>query len=185
MLVKTGCISLSVPEPNRLLSEDHAEVDQLRCALMTALDEGDAVATLERLDLFWARLAMHIRAEHLHLFPKVLQALEQSENTVSLEETQNAIQQLRRDHDFFMHELASAIQTARKLDPTTASEQLREIRARVVEVEKRLAIHNHLEENGVYIWAKTSLDQNEQAALARLIKAELTNLPLRFAKNAT
>ncbi len=34
----------------------------------------------EKLDIFWARLAMHIRAEHLHLFPVTLKALESKDD---------------------------------------------------------------------------------------------------------
>src|SRR2546421_4090324 len=95
----------------RLLAGDHAELDELLRALDDALAGGDAAAAFARLDLFWARLAMHIRAENLHLFPTILAALaDESEKferlTSALSEARANIAQLRVDHDFFMHELA-------------------------------------------------------------------------------
>ena len=58
-----------------LLAEDHEALDKALSALLAALDEGDSATAFARLDLFWARLAMHIRAEHLQLFPAILRAL--------------------------------------------------------------------------------------------------------------
>ena len=48
-----------------LLEKDHTEVDQLYNEVVGRLDAGSSEEVLERLDLFWARLAVHIRAEHL------------------------------------------------------------------------------------------------------------------------
>ena len=62
-------------EPERLLAEDHAALGELLRAFLTQLDEGDTAGAFVHLDLFWARLAMHIRAENLHLFPAILNAL--------------------------------------------------------------------------------------------------------------
>lgn len=63
-----------------LLAHDHSELDSTLAGLVSALFEGDAARSLERLDLFWARLAMHIRAENLYLFPALLRAAELIEN---------------------------------------------------------------------------------------------------------
>lgn len=57
------------------LANDHVALDQLLKQLQAALNDGDVKACYARLDLFWAKLAVHIRAEHLHLFPRVLQAV--------------------------------------------------------------------------------------------------------------
>lgn len=102
------------------LARDHASLDRLLDELRAALDAGDITRSHERLDLFWARLAVHIRAEHLQLFPAVLNALtENKESDVSktsfLSQAQHTIDELRRDHDFFMHELSRAIIVMREL----------------------------------------------------------------------
>lgn len=55
-----------------LLAKDHKELDKLLGAVTAALEHGDSLEAFETLDLFWARLAMHIRVENLYLFPSVL-----------------------------------------------------------------------------------------------------------------
>jgi hypothetical protein len=62
-------------EGAKALADDHAEVDELIQLLFVALDDKDTTLSFERLDLLWARLAVHIRAEHLCLFPSILGAL--------------------------------------------------------------------------------------------------------------
>src|SRR5215216_3492267 len=104
------------------LARDHEDLDTLRDELCAALEGSDVREIYQRLDLFWAKLAIHIRAEHLHLFPAILHALssaEDVEQAPSLAEAQNTIEELRRDHDFFMHELAGAIAAMRNLLKTT------------------------------------------------------------------
>jgi hypothetical protein len=59
-----------------LLAHDHSELDGLLDAACSALAAGALERSFETVDVFWARLAMHIRAEHLHLFPTVLQAVD-------------------------------------------------------------------------------------------------------------
>ena len=44
-----------------LLVTDHAELDALGRDLLSAFDRGDAPEVLTKLDLMWARLAVHIR----------------------------------------------------------------------------------------------------------------------------
>src|SRR2546423_10245376 len=100
-------------EPSRRLADDHHGIDRILNQLETALKAEDVEAVDIRLDLFWARLAVHIRAEHLHLFPTVLRALQERESAderlPSPGAAQKMIAHLRDDHDFFMHELASAV----------------------------------------------------------------------------
>ena len=49
--------------------------------VLTALHNKDVEASYSKLDLLWARLAVHIRAEHLHLFPAVINRLTGSTDT--------------------------------------------------------------------------------------------------------
>ena len=175
-----------------LLAEDHEALAKLLTALLAALDEGDAVTVFARLDLFWARLAMHIRAEHLHLFPAILRALdgdpgERADKTAAPAEAREAIAQLHRDHDFFMHELAAAIKIMRDCrtkagdDGATAIETVRQM---IAKVRDRLEVHNQLEEDMVYRWPAKLLAPAEQTALAAQIRGEIRNLPPRFREEA-
>src|SRR5688572_4473628 len=137
-----------------LLVGDHAEVDALFRDLSHAFDRGDARAVFEKLDYLWARLAVHIRAEHLHLFPALLAAAAAApdvgtDDAPAPEEVRAAVARLRADHDFFMHELAAAVNAARELaaqDDPPAPERVASIRGRAFEVAARLVEHNRLEE---------------------------------------
>jgi hypothetical protein len=175
-----------------LLAEDHEALDKLLHALLAALDLDDAPTAFLRLDLFWARLAMHIRGEHLHLFPAILRALpsdtgKRGEETPATAETLEAIAQLHRDHDFFMHELAGAIkimrdhQTTRGVDSKSEIERVRQM---VATVRDRLETHNKLEEDLVYRLPAKLLEPEEQTALEVEILGELKNLPRRFRNEA-
>src|SRR5215510_1310526 len=128
------------------LSDDHQAVGEILEQLLTALNDKDGQLSLARLDLLWARLAVHIRAEHLHLFPAVL---------TRLDDAQSVVDSLRSDHDFFMHELARAIGILREL-PQNA---LTTVRGIVLEIEKRLITHNELEETTIYPWATSMLTE--------------------------
>ena len=153
------------------LLDDHNAVSEVLKQLLTALDDKDVRATYSRLDLLWARLAVHIRAEHLHLFPAVLSRLN---------EAQPVVERLRMDHEFFMRELAQAIGVLRELDET----KLGAVGDTVREIEKRLATHNDIEESQIYHWASTILTEPEQTDLAARINAELENRPPRFSMEA-
>ena len=87
-----------------------------------------------------------------------------------------------------MHELARAIGILRdlvkNLDPGTVQEGMRLVRQAVLEVEKRLVLHNELEENQIYRWTETILTEREQAELATQISAELSNRPPRISPGA-
>lgn len=103
-----------------ILASDHADVDALFSELSRAFDRGGAREVLEKFDYIWARLAVHIRAEHLHLFPILLAAstggrAAEAGGAPSPEEVRAAIEHLREDHDFFMRELAATVATAREL----------------------------------------------------------------------
>ncbi|HEX8749049.1 MAG TPA: hypothetical protein VF717_17875, partial [Pyrinomonadaceae bacterium] len=102
-----------------VLADDHAKVGELIHLLLASLDEGDKARSFERLDLLWARLAVHIRAEHLCLFPSILGALGKSTSRHSTgepgsERVREVLELLRADHDFFMVELGKAVNAARE-----------------------------------------------------------------------
>ena len=161
------------------LSDDHDSVSEVLKQLLTALDNKDLQASYSRLDLLWARLAVHIRAEHLHLFPAV---------TKHLHEAHAIVENLRTDHDFFMRELARAIAILRELPEriVTANHEakLALVRNTVREIEKRLITHNEIEESQIYRWSSTILTKPEQSELLARINAELENLPPRFSMEA-
>jgi len=150
------------------LSHDHHAVGEVIEQLLTALENKDVETSYSRLDLLWARLAVHIRAEHLHLFPAV---------TDHLSEAPLIIKNLRADHDFFMHELARAIGILREDKLTGVADIVRK-------VEERLATHNEIEENQIYRWSGTVLSESEQLELLARINSELENHPPRFSKQA-
>lgn len=167
---------VSVSLVRQRLADDHDAVDEVLTQLLTALDNKDVQTSHTRLDLLWARLAVHIRAEHLHLFPAVASRMT---------EAQPVIDRLRADHDFFMHELAQAIGILRELPKTTSDEaKLAAVAGAVREIKRRLAIHNELEEHQIYRWSSTMLTEQEQSELLTRINAELENHPPRFSAKA-
>ena len=176
-----------VSRANQRLSDDHQEVGDVLKQLLMALDNKDVGATYARLDLLWARLAVHIRAEHLHLFPAVIGRLTATVDAPvasDLSEAQAMVEKLRSDHDFFMRELAQAIGILRDL-PTKIAGASDEAKFTAVgdavrEIENRLVTHNEIEENQIYSWASTILTEPEQTDLAARINAELENRPPRF-----
>ena len=62
---------------------------------------------------------MHIRAEHLHLFPSVLnraiEARRKHASQPSLAEAKTVVEQLRADHEYFMVQLGVAVEAMRGL----------------------------------------------------------------------
>jgi hemerythrin-like domain-containing protein len=169
-----------------VLAKDHSALDKLLKTLFAALDNAETAAVFERLDFFWARLAMHIRAENLHLFPAILSRLEEvpQANQFLLTATREAIAQLRADHDFFMHELAAAIKAMRRLKANGHSESeshtMDEVRASITAITRRLESHNQIEEELVYGLPAKVLTLSEQRTLTAGIERELQNLPPRF-----
>ena len=169
-------------QARQVLSDDHHAVSEVLNQLLTALDNKDVQTSYAKLDLLWARLAVHIRAEHLHLFPAVTNRLAESNEALAMVEV------LRTDHDFFMRELAQAIDTLRELRHRVlvASDEtkLNALADAVREIERRLATHNELEEKQIYLWSSTILTEPEQLELRARINAELENRPPRFSAEA-
>lgn len=175
-------------EPAHVLGDDHSEIHALIHELLTALDQENTAQSFELLDLLWARLAVHIRAEHHCLFPSILDASPHnftgSSGTPKYDEAKSAIDSLRHDHDFFMHELGIAVNRMRKKetrsDHDLASKILRDVRSSVVKVQSRLDTHNRLEENHIYKWVNVLLDETKRLTLMASIRQELENIPPRL-----
>lgn len=171
------------------LTDDHTEMDALLEELFDALETADVELIYKSLDFFWARLAMHIRAEHLHLFPAIIkaiktQAAENNSSVPSLTEALNAINDLQDDHNFFMRELLAMIKLLRELRENKMnadfSKEISDVRETIISVKCRLEKHNETEETKVYLWADALLNQAECAALTVKMQREITNLPPRF-----
>jgi hemerythrin superfamily protein len=176
----------------QLLADDHADLGRLIKEVFIALEGRDAERVFQSLDLFWARLAMHIRAEHLHLFPGVLNALRGDADQISdrrRDEIVDLIAHLRQDHDFYMKTLATAVNVIRHL-PNDSSEQqtagvMAEVRERLDAVVKSLEQHDEAEEQLIYELPQTLLTEAAQSTLAVDITRELENLPPRFSTKTT
>jgi hypothetical protein len=149
------------------LETDHRELDLIYREAVDALSSGDAADALAKVDLFWARLAVHIRAEHVRVFPTVPRT----------PHNDDVIARLRRDHNKFMAALAEAVGLLR--GPITST-SVSEARALVLQLGEQLAEHNRLEEVTVYREADTHLTHAQKADLALSIDAELKNLPPRL-----
>ncbi len=162
-----------------LLESDHAELDELLQDSIAALEAGEAARAFTHLDFFWARLAMHIRAEHLQLFPRVLEVAE----SLSIDQLPSLLIELRQDHDYFMRELARAIKAMRLLFHFgNAAETFAVVRQLVTGVQERLERHNRLEEELVYtIATEKYFDRLSLQSLASSIRSELDRYPNRFA----
>jgi len=178
------------PDTEKLLVDDHVDLGGVLTKLKEVLSSGDVETSHAELDLLWARLAVHIRAEHLQLFPAVIDRLGKvtlgTAGAPSLREGQLVVERLRADHDFFMHELAGSIKILRELSNAADREKidvgLNTVRDTLLEVEKRLAVHNEFEEILIYRWTTLILNEQEQADLAKRINAELANYPPRFSR---
>lgn len=179
------------PEASRQLIDDHVALDKILKGLKGELARRDVIASHAKLDLFWARLAVHIRAEHLHLFPAVLSHLEsvkgECASAPDLSAAQSLVARLRADHDYFMLGLALLMETMRGLLEISEAEIINErmgyVSDMVVEIEQRLIDHNELEEGQVYRWVTTMLCPAHQVTLARQIISELEKRPPRFPGN--
>lgn len=179
---------------NDTLTNDHAEVDALLRGLTRAFDGGDAREVFEKLDYLWARLAVHIRAEHLRLFPALLAAADAAAGdddaadagAPTPRDVREAVERLREDHDFFMRELATAVNGARALAARGGEDGdddvLRGLRERVLAVAERLAEHNRVEEEQVYRWPEALLNERERADLSAGVRREIENIPPRFSE---
>ncbi len=169
-----------------LLEDDHSSLDQLLIELNAELIKPDINRAFELLDLFWARLAVHIRAENVHLFPALANAdpslFSGRGSLPSFEEAQSLLLRLRSDHDFFMKELAQIVKIMREIiaGQQTRLKEVKEIRQRMTIIKKRLEAHNRLEEEQVYIWPSLIFDDPTVIGLTKRLQRELENLPTRF-----
>jgi hemerythrin superfamily protein len=161
------------------MSDDHHAVSEILKQLLTALHNKDVEVSHFKLDLLWARLAVHIRAEHLHLFPAVVSEFAAAESIIV---------HLRADHDFFMRELARAIGVLRVLPKsiieTSDNAKLATVSDTIREIERRLVSHDDIEEHQIYSLASTMLTTTEHMKLAKRIQTELENRPPRFSEEA-
>ena len=155
-----------------LLTTDHKELDALGRGLFEAFDRGDAAEVLSKLDVVWARLAVHIRAEHLHLFPALLAASMGGGHAAggpSAREVEETLSRLRDDHNFFMRELSACVNALKRQaggDECKPAEEFEAIRRSVLGVFERLREHNRLEEEEVYHWPRDLLSGAERNRLA-------------------
>jgi Hemerythrin HHE cation binding domain. len=173
-----------------LLTDDHDRLNEMFAGIFADFDAEDVEAVYRNLDFFWALLAVHIRAEHLRLFPQILQAAELSDKTNSegvpgIEYVRETIARLHSDHNYFMRELLSAIKQMRLLRgkgrTMNDGELLAKARRNVEAVQKRLETHNEIEEKEVYLWADLFFEGASGADLREKIQKELDNIPPRFA----
>ena len=174
----------------KLLGHDHSELDELLGAFFAAAERRDLDQSFNTLDVFWARLAVHIRAEHLHLFPTLIAAVARSEQREgsgkrppSAQAARDTIARLREDHDFFMQELAAAITQLRNERGRTGQSRsavLSGVKEKTLAVSQRLQTHNALEESEVYRWAEALLEGAECIDLNARMNKELENLPTRL-----
>jgi len=175
-------------DASRRLADDHLAMHQVLNELKTALANGEAETSHAKLDLFWARLAVHIRAEHLHVFPTVIAGVRDKSADdrahPDSKQMEVVVERLYDDHEFFMRELAAAIEIARKLgkssDRRMDLESLKTIGNSMTEIERRLENHNELEEQHVYFWTGIVLSEQKQSELATKVEQELANRPPRF-----
>ena len=148
---------------------------------MSALEDSLAVKEPVRiyrsLDLFWARLAVHIRAEHLVIFPAI------RENTKTMNDhkpyMEESFERLRSDHDFFIKQLARAIKAMRLVPEFGNEVEIIEVVCGLVDsIKQRLAEHDRFEEDHIYPMVYGGAGDPDSIA-ARTLK-ELENLPPRL-----
>ncbi len=166
-----------MPDPDQL-RDDHKAIDVIFDDVFAALDCGDRPDVFESLDRIWARLAVHIRAEHLHLFPALII---KTGSYVLIEEV---IAGLREDHNFFMAELGSLVKQWRlsgnPIEDAARLGSLSETKERIDLLRKRLISHNEIEETQVYSLVDAYLSEADRSDLYANVRRELTNMPSRF-----
>lgn len=171
-----------------LLGEDHESLADLLDELQAKLQQHDAANSFDLLDIFWGRLAVHIRAENLCLFPRLLEASRElpgkTGSAPSHEKVAATLENLQADHNFFMKVLSDAVKTMRglrKVDMPEVASQIEAIRESIVALSARMQSHNVTEEHAVYIWPCLILSAAELEQLGSELRQELDNLPPRFA----
>ena len=165
------------------MESDHESLHLLLTRLDAELAATNFEAAVHLLDMFWARLAMHIRAENLHLFPALANRANHLGQDCSLGTAANeVVSQLQDDHDYFMKELATLMKMLRAVSQNEAAKggALERTQQSLTALKQRLERHNQLEENQVYSWPEMILDEEAIADLNRRVQHELENLPPRF-----
>jgi len=162
-----------------ILDQDHDELDTLFSDVFEALADGNCEQTYLKLDYFWARLAMHIRAEHLWLFPAVINiSAGRSDRFAAVPAI---ITELRADHDFFIREIARAIKAMRLVfEWGNENETIEIVKTLLEQVQVRLIPHNQMEEDNIYPMVASELPPDEMSILIPSIMSELRKLPHRF-----
>ena len=175
------------PSIASLLEDDHESLAQLLAELDAELAGPNLARAFELLDLFWARLAVHIRAENLHLFPAIAKApaslFTGKGSLPTIEEADDLLLRLGSDHDFFMKELAQAIKVMREISgkQQASVKDIEHVRQRLTVIKERLEVHNQLEEKLAYTWPSLLFDESTVVRLRESLRQELENLPPRFA----
>jgi len=168
------------------LENDHHSLAKLLGELEAGLVQGNISHSFDLLDSFWARLAVHIRAENLALFPTLSEVPSNQFNAANdlprFAKAEELLFRLRADHDFFMKELASMVKVMRRMKETdsASSDQLEDLRKRLTVIDERLREHNRLEEEQVYKWPTVLLDAQTLSELHNRIRREIGNVPSRF-----
>ena len=171
-----------------ILSDDHVELGALLMELLRSLDEANVEDAYVHLDTLWARLAVHIRAENVQVFPDILGALDARTAAGHRDIEKSArlrasIERLRSDHDVFMSELKDAVKAVRTVSDDRGgrrtSDVLRSLRDRLGTLEGAFENHNR-EEDSVYPMAASVLDSAEMADLMNRVRRELAALPPRL-----
>lgn len=147
------------------LAADHGAIDDLFREADAALDHARVAEARTALDRVWMRLAVHIRAEHKAVFPALAAAAP---------ELPGVLAELREEHDGFMAALASAVKALGSPAPQVAA-----VRAEMALMQRRLAVHNALEEAQVYPRAD-GLPDPQRADLLEAVGRELAFLPERY-----
>jgi hypothetical protein len=172
-----------------LLENDHASLGELLTELDLELATPNLARGFELLDLFWARLAVHIRAENLHLFPALDNAgaslFTGKGSLPTFEEAHSLLLRLRSDHDFFMKDLAGTLKVMREIvaSQQPRGKEVKDVRQRMTIIKTRLETHNLLEENLAYTWPALLFDEKTVVALSNRVRAELDKRPPRFASS--
>ena len=163
---------------------DHVEIDALLEDIFKSFGNSGSTEIFRKLDYFWARLAMHIRAEHLHIFPALI-AFHNAHGPVGkrgeqLADVSSEIARLRDDHDFFMHELAEAIKAMSAITTENEARTIRDVQRRIQALALRLDDHNQREEQKIYPIISMLTVPGESGKLEASVKHELENPPPRF-----
>jgi iron-sulfur cluster repair protein YtfE (RIC family) len=171
------------------LKSDHGVLAEILDQLKIQLAKPDLPWAFETLDLLWASLAVHIRAENICLFPAVLNAPRSkfgTSNIPDFEHVKAAVDSLRADHNHFMSELGTAMKEMRGLilhpENYSIPDVVADLKRRLNSLEALLEKHNEKEEELIYLWPPLLLDDETLRQLELGLVTEIENLPPRFAR---